>query len=453
MSHVPLSIVLTMLMLTVPLGIAVPQAHLTAPDPAVPDGTTIAVEGPPIPSCLPADVPFLVDACGDTMTGPLVMLAPIRFPGGDLDANTTLAFGGVPLCLAGSGQGGCISGVTAGFGLLGGGNGGLVTLDADPAVLQRRVTGACPAPSAIRTIHPDGSVTCEPNLDWHLGGNAGTTPGANFLGTTDHRDLQLKVNGVRALLVQSTFGTANLIAGWEGNGAAEGIHAAVIAGGGAGGAGNSVRSNYAVVSGGYGNGANGFASTVTGGEGNGAIGPYSVVSGAGNGALGYASAVSGGLSNRASGDGSAVPGGFGASATHYAEIAHAAGAFATAGDAQHMDLVMRVHTAEDGPVRELSQYLTMPPRAAWSLTIDASARSVVGSHAAAYKFVCGASSNDAGTATLLGCTNQMTLETDPNWSLTVAATGNRLSLTASNPDTGQGIVRWVASVSVTQVLA
>ncbi len=34
---------------------------------------------------------------------------------------------------------------------------------------------------------------------WKLGGNAGTTPGTDFLGTTDNQALELKVNGQRAL--------------------------------------------------------------------------------------------------------------------------------------------------------------------------------------------------------------------------------------------------------------
>src|SRR5512140_3482649 len=34
---------------------------------------------------------------------------------------------------------------------------------------------------------------------WQIGGNAGTTAGVNFIGTTDNRALELKVNGQRAL--------------------------------------------------------------------------------------------------------------------------------------------------------------------------------------------------------------------------------------------------------------
>ena len=37
---------------------------------------------------------------------------------------------------------------------------------------------------------------------WSLTGNSGTTPGTNFLGTTDNSALELKVNGQRALRIQ-----------------------------------------------------------------------------------------------------------------------------------------------------------------------------------------------------------------------------------------------------------
>lgn len=37
---------------------------------------------------------------------------------------------------------------------------------------------------------------------WQFSGNAGTTSGVNFLGTTDNQALELKVNGIRALRLQ-----------------------------------------------------------------------------------------------------------------------------------------------------------------------------------------------------------------------------------------------------------
>src|SRR5947207_6075580 len=37
---------------------------------------------------------------------------------------------------------------------------------------------------------------------WKLGGNAGTTPGTNFVGTSDNKALEFKVNSARALRLE-----------------------------------------------------------------------------------------------------------------------------------------------------------------------------------------------------------------------------------------------------------
>ncbi len=56
---------------------------------------------------------------------------------------------------------GDITGVTAGAGLSGGGTSGDVSLSADLAALQARVTGTCPAGSAMRIVDGAGGVTCQ----------------------------------------------------------------------------------------------------------------------------------------------------------------------------------------------------------------------------------------------------------------------------------------------------
>src|SRR6185436_13875062 len=49
---------------------------------------------------------------------------------------------------------------------------------------------------------------------WKTTGNAATTPGINFVGTTDNQPLELKVNGQRALRLEpNSSGAPNLIAG------------------------------------------------------------------------------------------------------------------------------------------------------------------------------------------------------------------------------------------------
>jgi hypothetical protein len=133
---------------------------------------------------------------------------------------------------------------------------------------------------------------------WNLTGNAGTVAGTNFLGTTDNVALELKVNGSRALRLEPTAGTPNLIGGSSANSVGAGVVGATIAGGGdstfpnavtagvfgaiAGGAGNTAGGNGSSVDGGFRNTASGLFSTVAGGRSNIASGATSFA--AGNGA-------------------------------------------------------------------------------------------------------------------------------------------------------------------------
>jgi hypothetical protein len=153
---------------------------------------------------------------------------------------------------------------------------------------------------------------------WGLTGNAGTTAGTNFLGTTDSVALELHVDSGRALRVEPTFTAPNLIGGFSGNTVTSGVEGGTVSGGGTSGLINQVTDTHGTVGGGRGNQAgnaaggafDSLAATVGGGSGNTASGGSSTVAGgSGNTASGFNSAVGGGVGNTASGTASFVGGG------------------------------------------------------------------------------------------------------------------------------------------------
>jgi Chaperone of endosialidase len=183
----------------------------------------------------------------------------------------------------------------------------------DSTALQRRVSGSCAAGSAIRVVNADGTVSCETSGGtggggWSLTGNAGTTAGTNFIGTSDSVPLELKVNGQRALRIEPNATSPNLIGGYAGNGQLPASSGETIGGGGQSGAENNVSGPFGTVGGGQANMASANA-TVAGGRGNTATGGSSTVGGGwANTASGGYSAVPGGTHNTAGGVGSFAAG-------------------------------------------------------------------------------------------------------------------------------------------------
>ena len=185
-------------------------------------------------------------------------------------------------------------------------------LKLDFDVLQKRISGACASGLAVSAIHSDGTVDCVADAtgaDWSLTGNGGTTPGANFLGTTNNQAFLLKVNSQRALRLEPDATAPNLIGGFSGNTVDAGRSGATIAGGGQAGSTNRVTGDFGAVGGGSANTA-GNSASVTGGVQNTASGDGATVAGGfGNTASGLQSAVVGGFSNVASGQYAITAGG------------------------------------------------------------------------------------------------------------------------------------------------
>ena len=102
---------------------------------------------------------------------------------------------------------------------------------------------------------------------WTLNGNSGTTPGVNFLGTSDNQPLEIKVNGTRAFRLEPNGnGAPNVIGGKANNQVGAGAVGATVGGGQL----NTIqKAGNATMSGGGGNViTNASNTTIGGGSGN-----------------------------------------------------------------------------------------------------------------------------------------------------------------------------------------
>jgi len=117
---------------------------------------------------------------------------------------------------------GDITEVAAGTGLTGGGLAGAVTLAVDPTAVQRRVTTACPAGQALRSIAENGTAVCEPITGSAGGDITAVNAGAGLTGGGLAGDVELGVDfggtGIAASVARSDhthalIGTQNTAAG------------------------------------------------------------------------------------------------------------------------------------------------------------------------------------------------------------------------------------------------
>ncbi len=142
---------------------------------------------------------------------------------------------------------------------------------------------------------------------WHLGGNAGTTAGTDFIGTTDQQGLHLYVNGgADNGVVLNVNGSIQRDA--DGNSRGDNAVDLQIS---RSTSTEVASSSYSVLSGGRNNTAAGAYATVGGGLNNIASNTWTTVAGgARSEAFGWGSTVGGGNSNQARGTGATVGGGF-----------------------------------------------------------------------------------------------------------------------------------------------
>jgi len=152
---------------------------------------------------------------------------------------------------------------------------------------------------------------------WQLNGNLGTSPGPDFIGTTDNQPFELHVNGLRALRLEPNNGEPNLIGGGSGN--------AIEAGGEGGSAIEGgdrnliqAKADHSIIGGGSDNQilSSGVGSFVGGGSSNAISAPQSTISGGAVNAIqsgAYRSTISGGAGNtiHSAAYGSVISGGHG----------------------------------------------------------------------------------------------------------------------------------------------
>jgi hypothetical protein len=175
------------------------------------------------------------------------------------------------------------------------------------------------SPVLVPNLNADMLDGLHSSAFWKSGGNAGTTAGTDFLGTTDYQALEFKVNGARALRLEpNASGGPRVIGGSPINFVWPTVVGATISGGGAlnwfsGAVSNSIgnHGDFATIGGGLGNLCNGTACTVAGGEANTSIAMNgaTVGGGYGNNSGGNYATVAGGSANTNTGTFSTVSGG------------------------------------------------------------------------------------------------------------------------------------------------
>jgi len=134
------------------------------------------------------------------------------------------------------------------------------------ALQNNAVTSAKIANGTIQATDLDTTLLTQ--TFWRQDGNAGTTPGTHFIGTTDNQPLEFKVNGQRGLRLEPNVETPNVVGGVSANNVMPGIKGATIAGGGLPFFPNQITADFATIGGGTFHVAGGSWATIAGGRDN-----------------------------------------------------------------------------------------------------------------------------------------------------------------------------------------
>ena len=311
------------------------------------------------------------------------------------------------------------------------------------------------------------------NTAWLLVGNSGTSPGTNFVGTTDNVALYLQAkNGavVNNSLILNTDGSIQRDAAGNARGVsavdlqfgrslatqvASGVFSIV-----SGGQSNTASNTFATVGGGASNTASGTDATVGGGNSNTASNTFATVGGgASNTASGNRSTVCGGQANTASGSFSSVPGGLEGLASNHGQIAHAAGRFAVQGDAQTSVYVLRKQTT-DGlatslALDEVTAKIPIPTNGAMTFKVTVVGKetgAVLGNGNVGGWEIIGTIANNGGAALIIGANTTRVNNAPATWGAapTVGVNGANMDIQVTGKLATN--IDWVARVETVEVV-
>ncbi len=298
---------------------------------------------------------------------------------------------------------------------------------------------------------------------WNLTGNSGITPGTHFIGTTDGKPTELKVefngNKMNSLVINLSHALYRNAVFTD--------MADVITDGGVRGwcstdlqiyrtAASSIASgSSSTLCGGMDNKASAYASTICGGENNISSGNTSTIGGGfWNRANAEYSTVGGGNDNKASGSYATVSGGFSAVADKYGQFAYASGAFSfTSGSAQTSVFVTRNTTSNAGWTNLFldgsGENISLPSSATWSFRIIVVGKQSGGTTNGAGYEIKGLVTNNNGTATFIG-TPSVTILGESNTAYDARVTVSNSNLIVQVLGAGDAL-RWVARIETAEV--